>query len=156
MGPVYLGQAQLALQQDDAEGSFNALEELYARGIAESLRWRSDRDRLTLELTKPAAKEVNVLQTSLLHEHETARRSEILQAIWETEKRGIVIHDSDGIATGGKGVIVTLAELQRALRPDELLLEYALDRRNQFLAIDRKHHRDVSVTGRKRSSRAHR
>jgi hypothetical protein len=138
MGSVYSGQARLALQQHDSEAAFNAIEQVYARGIAESLRWHSERDRWAMELTQPAAKRVSVLQASLLHEQQTARRSQILSEIWEAEKRGIVIRDSDGIASGADGVIVVLPELQRTLRPDELLLEYALDQPYSILlAIDR-------------------
>ena len=138
MGSVYSGQARLALQQHDSEAAFKAIEQVYARGIAESLRWHSERDRWAMELTQPAAKRVSVLQASLLHEQQTARRSQILSAIWEAEKRGIVIRDSDGIAGGADGVIVGLPELQRTLRPDELLLEYALDQPYSILlAIDR-------------------
>ena len=138
MGSIYLGQARLALQQHDPEAAFKAIEQVYARGIAESLRWHSERDRWALELTQPAAKRVSLLQASLLHERR--RRAEVRSstAIWEAEKRGIVIRDSDGIAGGADGVIVGLPELQRTLRPDELLLEYALDQPYSILlAIDR-------------------
>ena len=135
MGSIYLGQARLALQRNDPEAAFKALEPVYARGIAESLRWHSERDRLALELTQPAAKRVNVLQASLLHERQTARRSQILTAIWQAEKSGIVIRDSDGIAAGAEQVRVGLSQLQHVLRPDELLLEYALDKPNSILLI---------------------
>ena len=139
MSSIYIGQARLALQQNNPEAAFRALEQVDARGIAESLRWYSQRDRLTLEWTRPAVKRVNVLQEALLHERQTARRSEILTAIWEEEKRGIVIRDSDGIAAGANNVIVGLPQLQRALRPDELLLEYALDQPDSILlAIDQR------------------
>jgi CHAT domain-containing protein len=139
MDSIYLGQLRLALEKHDPESAFKALEQVPARGIAESLHWHSERDRLALELTQPAAKRVNVLQASLLHERQPARRSQILTAIWEAEKRGIVIRDSDGIASGADGVIVDLSRLQRALRPDELLLEYALDQRYSILlAIDQR------------------
>jgi CHAT domain-containing protein len=74
-----------------------------------------------------------------MNERQTARRSQILTAIWEAEKRGIVIRDSDGVAAGADGVIVGLPQLQRTLRPDELLLEYALDQPYSILlAIDRR------------------
>ena len=92
-----MGRARLALQQHDPEAAFKALEQVYARGIVESLRWHSERDRLALELARPAAERVSLLQSSLMHERETARRSQILTAIWETEKRGIVIRDSDEV-----------------------------------------------------------
>ena len=139
MGSIYLGRARLALQQHDSEAAFTALEQVYARGIAESMRLHSDRDRMALEFTEPAAKRVSVLQASLMNERQTARRSQILTAIWEAEKRGIVIRDSDGVAAGADGVIVGLPQLQRTLRPDELLLEYALDQPYSILlAIDRR------------------
>src|ERR1017187_9238618 len=51
MGTIYLGRARLALQQHDSEAAFTALEQVYARGIAESLRLHSDRDRMALEFT---------------------------------------------------------------------------------------------------------
>ena len=139
MGSIYLGRARLALQQHDPEAAFKALEQVYARGIVQSLRWHSGRDRLALELARPAAERVSLLQSSLMHERETARRSQILTAIWETEKRGIVIRDSDEILTGADSVSVGLPQLQRSLRPDELLLEYALDQPySSLLAIDRR------------------
>ena len=107
--------------------------------LSNPLRWHSERDRLALELARPAAERVSLLQSSLMHERETARRSQILTAIWEAEKRGIVIRDSDEILTGADGVIVGLPQLQRSLRPDELLLEYALDQPySSLLAIDRR------------------
>ena len=137
MSAIYLGQARLALQQHNPEAVFKALEQVDARGIAESLRWRSERDRLAVELTQTAVKRVNSLQEALLHERQLARRSEILTAIWEEEKRGIVIHDSDGIAAGADSVIAGLPQLQRTLRAGELVLEYALDRPYSILlAID--------------------
>jgi len=139
MSSIFLGQARLAVQQHDPEAAFKALEQVDARGIAESLRWRSERDRMAVELTQPAVTRVNALQEALLHERQTARRSEILTAIWEEEKRGIVIRDSDGIAAAADAVIVGLPQLQRTLRPDELLLEYALDQPDSILlAIDRR------------------
>jgi CHAT domain-containing protein len=137
MGPVYLGQVRLALQQHDSEAAFRAMEQVYARGIVESLRCHSKRDRLALELAQPAAERISLLQSSLLHEREATRRSRILQALWEAEKRGIVIRDSDGILAGGDSVVVSSPRLQQALQPDELLLEYALDQPDSsLLAID--------------------
>jgi len=137
MGSIYFGQARLALQQHDSESAFKALEQVYARGIAESLRWHSGRDRLALELTEPAAKRVSLLQESLLRERQPTRRGQILSEIWEAEKRGIVIRDSDGIVAKTAGLTVGLSQLQRALRPDELILEYALDQADSILlAID--------------------
>ena len=52
MSSIYLGQARLALMLHRPEKAFDALEHGYARGIAESLRSYSDRDRLALDLRK--------------------------------------------------------------------------------------------------------
>ena len=135
---IYLGQARLALLKRNPEGAFNALEELYARGITESLRPQSERDRHALQLTLPAAKRVNNLQTLLFHAQQSTQRSQILADIWETEKRGIVIWDSDGTPIGADAFTVHLSQLQHSLRGDELVLEYALDEPNSILlAIDR-------------------
>jgi CHAT domain-containing protein len=137
MNSIYVGQARLALKMRDAAGAFEALEHGYARGITESLRFYGERDRLALQLTPQAAGRVNTLQTMLLHEQQSSRRSQILDAIWETEKRGIIIHDSDEIPFATESAPTPLPHLQRALRPDELLLEYALDEPNSILlAID--------------------
>ena len=139
MSPIYLGQARLALRMRDPGKAFQALEHAYARGITESLRADRQRDRLALQLTRPAALRVNTLQGLLLHEQQSYRRSQILDEIWETEKRGIIIRDSDEIPFGTESAPVPLSQLQRVLRPDELVLEYALDEPNSILlAIDKR------------------
>jgi tetratricopeptide (TPR) repeat protein len=138
LGSIYLGQARLALLKRNPEGAFNALEEVYARGIAGSLRSHSEQDRLALQLTPPAAKRVNNLQSLLFHAQPSTPRSQILADIWETEKRGIVIWDSDGTPLGADAFTVHLSQLQHSLREDELVLEYALDEPDSILlAIDR-------------------
>ena len=138
LGSIYLGQARLALLKRNPEGAFNALEEVYARGIAGSLRSHSEQDRLALQLTPPAAKRVNNLQSLLFHAQPSTPRSQILADIWETEKRGIVIWDSDGTPIGAYPFTVHLSQLQHSLREDELVLEYALDEPDSILlAIDR-------------------
>ena len=119
--------------------AFDALEHGYARGIAESLRPYPERDWLALDLTKEAAKRVNGLQGLLFHEADRTRRSNILAEIWETEKRGIIIRDSDPIPFGADSQPVPLSQLQSTLRPDELVLEYALDEPTSILlAIDQR------------------
>ena len=139
MSPIYLGQARLALRMHDPGKAFQALEHAYARGITESLRADRQRDRLALQLTRPATLRVNTLQGLLLHEQQSFRRSQILDEIWETEKRGIIIRDSDEIPFGTESAPAPLSQLQRVLRPDELVLEYALDEPNSILlAIDQR------------------
>jgi CHAT domain-containing protein len=139
MGPIYLGQARLALKMNNPEKAFGALEHGYARGIAESLRSYSERDRLALDLTREAARRVNVLQGLLFHERDRSRRSNILSEIWETEKRGIIIRDSDPIPFSTESKPVALSQLHSALLPDELVLEYALDEPTSILlAIDQR------------------
>ena len=139
MGSIYLGQARLALMMHSPERAFDALEHGYARGIAESLRSYPERDRLALDLTKEAARRVNGLQGLLFHEADRTRRSNILAEIWETEKRGIIIRDSDPIPFGADSQPVPLSQLQSTLRPDELVLEYALDEPTSILlAIDQR------------------
>ena len=139
LGSIYLGQARLALLKRNPEGAFNALEEVYARGITESLRPNSERDRLALQLTAPAAKRVNNLQTLLFYAQQSTQRSQILADIWETEKRGIVIWDSDGMPIGTDAFTVRLSRLQHSLREDELVLEYALDEPNSILLAINRH-----------------
>ncbi|MFN7998437.1 MAG: CHAT domain-containing protein [Bryobacteraceae bacterium] len=139
MSPIYLGHARLALKMHNPASAFEALEHGYARGIAESLRTDQERDRLALALTPEAARRVNSLQITLLHEQQSSRRSEILSAIWETEKRGIIIHDSDKIPFGADSAPVPVRQLQRVLRPDELLLEYALDEPSSILLVVDQH-----------------
>ncbi len=137
MSSIYLGQAHLALMRHSPERAFDALEHGYARGIAESLRSYPERDRLALDLTKDAARRVNRLQGLLFHESDRTRRSNILAEIWETEKRGIIIRDSDPIPFGVDSQPVPLSQLQNTLRSDELVLEYALDEPTSILlAID--------------------
>jgi CHAT domain-containing protein len=139
MSSIYLGQARLALMMHSPEGAFDALEHGYARGIAESLRPYPERDRLALDLTKDAARRVNGLQGLLFHEADRTRRSNILAEIWETEKRGIIIRDSDPIPFGADSQPVPLSQLQNTLHPDELVLEYALDEPTSILlAIDQR------------------
>jgi CHAT domain-containing protein len=139
MSSIYLGQARLALMLHSPERAFDALEHGYARGIAESLRSYPERDRLALDLTKEAARRVNGLQGLLFHEADRTRRSNILAEIWETEKRGIIIRDSDPIPFGADSQPVPLSQLQNSLRPDELVLEYALDEPTSILlAIDQR------------------
>jgi CHAT domain-containing protein/tetratricopeptide (TPR) repeat protein len=139
MSPIYLGQARLALKMHNPAKVFGALEHAYARGITESLRADRQRDRLALQLTRQASLRVNTLQGLLLHEQQSVRRSQILDEIWETEKRGIIIRDSDEIPFGAESAPAPLPQLQRVLRPDELVLEYALDEPNSILlAIDQR------------------
>jgi CHAT domain-containing protein len=135
LASIYLGQVRLALLEHHPEGAFNALEEAYARGIAESLRAPSGQDRLALQLSEPAAKRVTALQSLLLHAQDSRQRSEILSDLWEAEKRGIIIWDSDGMPIRANSIRVPLAEFQRSLRADELVLEYALDEPNSLLLV---------------------
>jgi CHAT domain-containing protein/tetratricopeptide (TPR) repeat protein len=134
---VYLGQARVALARGSPEEAFEALEHSYARGISESLSFPIDRDQLAPEFTREAEFKVSNLQSLLFHENDSGRRRAILNQIWETEKRGVIIREVDPVPAGRNDIQVS--DIERVLRPDELLLEYALDDPCSFLiAIDRR------------------
>ena len=111
--PIYLGQARLALKII-IPGRRSLL---WSTATPEELPNRFARIRSGIVSSRPDERGGKACERPaglLFHEADRTRRSNILAEIWETEKRGIIIRDSDPIPFGADSQPVSLSRSYRA------------------------------------------
>ena len=127
---VYLGHFKLAaLTLKDTSRAFEILESARGRSIADQLRSGAQVDLPENRITEGAQRELSRLQVQLLHETSPAKRSELLQRLFEVEQ---VLGPEGGSRTAIqratlRAVPPTLRDVQQSLSPDTAILEYVLD-----------------------------
>jgi hypothetical protein len=149
MGDLYAGHFRLAAAQlRDPEKAFRVAERARGRAVADVLR--------TLPTT-PAKlevdarlRQVSAQQLRLMKAQSVLERRRLLDELWEAEQRTTVpMTKLPTASSAGRGREVALPRLQRALGPDEVLLEYVLLEPDSYcFVVTRQSRRLVRLRGR--------
>lgn len=145
MSQVYLDHLTLAVDQlKDAAKALQVLERARGRTPADMLRGRTpDQDERTRP-SSPQDREISRLQVQLMRSASRLERRRILEKLFEAEQELYAFKFSRSQQIMERGEPASLDDLQRNLRPDELVLEYALgDDKSYCLVIDRDQIRSV-------------
>jgi CHAT domain-containing protein/tetratricopeptide (TPR) repeat protein len=149
MADLYAGHFRLAAAQlRDPEKAFRVAERARGRAVADVLR--------TLPTTPAKVEDdarlrrVSVQQLRLMKARSVLERRRLLDELWEAEQRTTVpMTKLPAVSSAGRGREVALPRLQRALGPDEVLLEYVLLEPDSYcFVITRQSRRLVRLRGR--------
>ena len=126
LADVYAGHFKLVSDEGDYRKAFEVIEKARGRIETQSLAHRSAPS--THEITV-AEKKLNALQLQLLDADDARVRKQILDEIYQVE-----IQQLGGKRLGTQSQIepVAVEELQRKLRPDEMLIEYVLENTQSY------------------------
>jgi CHAT domain-containing protein/tetratricopeptide (TPR) repeat protein len=127
MSNTYLHHFKLRVQKGELEGALSVLEAIRGRTAAAALEngisFKSDESPEARVLET----KISELQLQLLHSDDPTERANLRGRLIEYERR-LEWTGPAGISRHGRfEVTATIQEIQDILRPDELLLEYALD-----------------------------
>lgn len=132
---VYLGHFKLAaLRLKNTSQAFEILESARGRSIADQLRSGAQIELPEDRMAEGAQQELSRLQIQLLHETSPAKRSALLQRLFEVEQ----MLGPEGQARTTmqqatlRAVPTSLREVQQSLNPDTGVLEYVLDDPTSF------------------------
>jgi CHAT domain-containing protein len=136
MGRVFQGHFDLALNKTKDPGrAFQILESARAYGLVDVLREPRNIQHHMSVLDSTLAPKIAAVNRELTSEPDPGQRSRLLDRLWELEVRAL--HPSE-LGTSSKPEPVSLRQLQSALSPGELVIEYALQSRHSLaLAITR-------------------
>ena len=150
MSEVYIGHFRLALTAEkNIPAAFRILEKARGRVVADRLRARPLWTNEPAVMPTPAEKKLAAVQRKLLS-GEAHDRKALMQELFavEAELTPVELARNRKTFTIG-GDPVSLPKLQQLLKPDELLLEYAVDEAGSFcLAITRDSIQPRSLPGR--------
>ena len=134
MSGVYLGHFELAFRLHNTREAFQILETARGRSIADSLEGHHELPIANDPMTATAVKEVNRLQSVLLHATTREERTSLLDRLFEAEQRltptgeprtllqKVALHPAPA----------KLEAVQRSLHPDETVLEYVVGQSRSY------------------------
>jgi CHAT domain-containing protein len=128
MSEVYLGHFELALRLHNIPEAFQVLESARGRSISDSLRGHGNPQAPDDPVTSDAVKEINHLQTVLLHANTREERTTLLDKLFEAEQRLAPTGHPHTLLqrVTMQPVPEKLQAVQRSLHADETVLEYVL------------------------------
>lgn len=142
---VFLGHFRVAVAQQLPAKAFTILEQARGRAIADLLRVSSRRDEWSF-LAREQMQYVSRLQGRLLSATSTRDRQALLDALWQAEQDMLPERMASRAVLASNRAPITMASLRRVLRPDETILEYAVDEPRSFcLVITRRGPRTVPL-----------
>lgn len=128
MSKIYVEHFQLAVNAlKDKDKAFQIVESTRGRAMADALHDHRHLRADAVKDTDPTAVEISNLQRNLLQQETPAERSRLLADLFEAEIR--LAGAEDEHLQFEKRVLsnpVSLGDLERSLRPDEMVLEYVL------------------------------
>ena len=129
LSDVYVGHFELmATKFADPRKAFEIIEQARGRTIADALRGDSESLLASDKRTADAKRAIDQVQLALLREGNPGRRRVLLDTLFASEQLLAPVHTTN-FSLGAKGARfkpVPVAELQAALQPGEVLLEYVL------------------------------
>jgi CHAT domain-containing protein len=125
LSKVYSGYFEFLCDQGKTADAFRVIERARGRVEAQSL---AHHEVVTPHELNPVEQRLTKLNIDLLNTDDSAARAHILDSIYETELQ----LDTDSTAKDKAPEPVDLRQLQRELRPSELLLEYVLDNPHSY------------------------
>ncbi|HVZ18128.1 MAG TPA: tetratricopeptide repeat protein, partial [Terriglobales bacterium] len=148
MSQIYVDHFTLAVDRiNDPIKALAVLERARGRTAADILRNKESIPRKSTGVQSAHEREIARLQIRLMRASTPADRRQILEKLFDEEQglSGTKLRDVPRLMKQGKPV--ELSELQRSLRPDELVLEYALgEPGSHCLVIDNKTIRTIPLT----------
>lgn len=145
---VFLGHFRVAAAQQAPEKAFVIVERARGRAIADLLRVTPKPDETSA--VRAQFQQLSQIQSRLLTTTSQKHRLELLEDLWQTEQDMAPDRMISREALASSRAPITLATLQRTLRPDEVLLEYVLDEPRSFcLVVTRQTQRIVQLASRK-------
>jgi len=148
MSQIYIDHFALAVDRiNDPIKALAVLERARGRTAADILRNKESIPRKSSGVQSAHEREIARLQIRLMRASTPADRRQILEKLFDEEQglSGKKLHDVPRLMKQGKPV--ELSELQRSLRPDEVVLEYALgEPGSHCLVIDNKTIRTIPLT----------
>jgi CHAT domain-containing protein len=148
---TYLQHFELVAKTDDISNAFRVLERVRGRTLALALK--DKKSFPASEQTTSLETEVASLQRQLMQENDSSKREQLLDQLFEYERRINLAWTKDEVSSQHLPVQpASLRAVEQGLKPDEVLLEYVLDDPSSFcLSITRTgtHLRQLAA-GRKR------
>jgi CHAT domain-containing protein/Tfp pilus assembly protein PilF len=136
LNDVFLARTRLEGSQRNAAGLFAVLEQSKGRSLVELLAAKPLADVAKPAELRAGERRIATLQSRLLRASTRAERRRLLDAIFTAEEQLAPISTELFVKTrSAPRKPVTLTELQRALRPDEVLLEFALAEPSSFAVV---------------------
>jgi CHAT domain-containing protein len=132
---IYLDHFTLAVERlKDPERALEVLERARGRAAADVLRTR-ETFRSASMVARAIEREIARLQTRLMRSSDREERRQILERLFDVEQELYAAKFSRSQRLMERGQPVELATLQKNLRPDELLLEYALGEPRSYALV---------------------
>jgi hypothetical protein len=153
MNEVFIAQFELALNQDrNLPRAFEIVENARSWVIARQLRASTRDSAVSTPRTRAIDAEIASIQLNLISSaHTPGERSRLLRSLdeAESEREAIQLNQTRRF-TLTRADALSLATMQRALSPDELLLEYVIGEKQSYaLAVTRKSSRAYKIPGAK-------
>ena len=149
---TYLQHFDLVAKTGDASNAFRVLERVRGRTLAWALKDKKSFPNSESEQSASSETEVSSLQRQLMQENDGSKREQLLDQLFEYERRISFAWIKDEVSSRRLPVQpASLRAVEHDLKPDDVLLEYVLDDPNSFcLSITRSgtHLRQLSA-GRK-------
>jgi CHAT domain-containing protein len=121
---AYVGHFRLVATKLSNPGrAFEVIENARGRELSDDLRGDSKSLAAGDEKTIAAVKDINRIQSALLHATNSTERSVLLDLLFGAEQRLAPVHNSNA----HRFKPVAAADFQRSLESDEIFLEYVLD-----------------------------
>lgn len=147
LSEAYVGHFELAATKlNDAVKAYEIIESARGRSLADTLRGESETLTAVDEVTAQSQQEINRIQLALLHETDRASRQDLLDRLFAVEQLLSPVRRTTSALSSSatRPKPVPLRDLQRSLRPDELVLEYVLSEPQSYcLTISREEIRIV-------------
>lgn len=148
MSEVYLGHFRLAAHEKDFPKAYNVIEEIRGRVAADRLR-ATGADHRPPPAVAAAERSLALLQMQLLDTSNPRQRQRISDALTESEQE--TTFDEESTFSTYLRQRPTLAEMQRVLAPNEMVLEYVIGDAESFcLVIESSRGRIVHLDGRRK------
>jgi CHAT domain-containing protein len=127
MSETYLRHFELVTKNGDAPGAFAVLELVRGRTLAWALKDRKAQPETESDQTIALEGEVAGIQARLMHTNGAPEREQLLDSLVEYERRLGLAWTREDASNRLSVQPAALANVENALHPDEVLLEYVLD-----------------------------
>jgi len=135
---VFLGYFRLAATKlHDVKRAFSVVEQARGRSVADLIATREEGPPQVLAQLNDVEKRISALQVQLMKPQSRDQRQKVLDELLVTELRDLapVVAETNRPWVEAQLKPALIEDLQKKLRPDELLLEYVLDDPSSFCIV---------------------
>lgn len=141
MSDLYSGHFRLIADRiNNPVKAYNVLERARGRALADVLRSLPDSDRTPSNDVVAEMRVVSRLQVRLMRAQAASERKQLLDELWEAERRLAPQRTQPGPAMPVAGARVDVQRIQHVLRTNEVILEYVLTEPHSYCLV-------ISTTG---------